>query len=70
LRKRPIIHVLVGITYCNQLETSRPFAAMISFKRVKYQVLEVDKCLQDGTELTNLHVMYNMLFVSQQRQFW
>jgi len=52
------------------MEASRPFAAMISCKTVKYQVLDVDKSLQDSTELTNLHVMYNTLFVSQQLQFW
>ena len=44
-------------------------AAIISCKRVKYQVLEAEKGLQDSTGLINLHVMYHMLFVSQQRQF-
>jgi hypothetical protein len=58
------------ITYYNKMETSRHFEEILSCKRVKYQVLEADKNLQNSTELTNLHVMYHMLFGNQQRQFW
>jgi len=39
----------VEITYCNTMETSRPFEAITSCKTVKYQVLEADKRFQDST---------------------